>query len=129
MVKRKSGNGTIARQDLYLVVCWPYVFLWKIGISKDAKQRARQISQEKVGSWHVVARARIEFAYHIEQIILALTLLFFWPFFGGVEVRWGPLWLLLAPIVWALAILRFVIVASLLLLAFYALFWFQGAFG
>lgn len=119
---RKSGNGTIARQDLYLLVCWPYIFLYKIGISKDADDRAKQISKERHGTWHVVAVARIEFAYQIEQLLLALTIPFYWPFFGGKELRWGPLWVLFIPLYWSLFILRYLIIMSLWLGIAY-LFW------
>lgn len=120
--KRKSGNGTIARQELYLLVNWPYVFIYKIGIGKDAKARARDKSRDHPGTYHCVAAARIEFAYQIEQLLLALTLPFFWPFFGGKEIRWGPLWLLLMPVYWLLILLRELVILALMLCASY-LYW------
>lgn len=120
--KRKSGNGTIARQDLYLMVNWPYFFIFKIGISRDAKHRSRQVSAKHPGTYYCVAVARIEFAYQVEQLLLSLTSLFYWPFFGGKEQRWGLLWVLIAPLIWLLVLLRYLIIMAMILLVFY-IYW------
>ena len=123
--KRKSGNGTTAKQDLYLLVCKQYPVLFKIGISKDATERAKDISREKVGTWVAVTVIRTEFAYQIEQFLLTATIFFYWPFFGGKEMRWGPLWLLLVPVYWLIFIIRYLIIMAFWFGLGYAFWWFH----
>lgn len=66
-VKRKSGNGTAARQWLYLYVNIPLVILFKIGISGNYKRRAKQVSKKGFGQTVPVFAVRIPFAFQCEQ--------------------------------------------------------------
>ncbi len=72
----KSGNGTIATQDLYLLVNIPFIWIVKIGISGDGKKRARDIDKSAIGIDVLVCKLRFPFAYHTEQLIHSACRLF-----------------------------------------------------
>ncbi|MBK8564797.1 MAG: GIY-YIG nuclease family protein [Saprospiraceae bacterium] len=103
--KRKSGNGTAARQWLYLYINVPFIFLFKIGISGNYKRRAKQVSQKGFGRTIPVFAVRVPFAFQCEQAMHR--------FFGLFNIRYGgskewylfpvvPLAILVMVFVWAL---------------------------
>jgi hypothetical protein len=71
--RRRSGNGTSAAQDLYVMVNLPFLWVWKIGVSRDARDRARQVSKNIPGWMVTVAAVRLRWAYAIEQWLLNAT--------------------------------------------------------
>ncbi len=82
---RKSGNGTSARQWLYLYVNIPLIFLFKIGISGNYKRRARQVSKKGIGQTIPVFAVRIPFAFQCEQALHRLFRLFNIKYGGSKE--------------------------------------------
>jgi hypothetical protein len=71
--RRRSGNGTRAAQDLYIMINLPFLWVWKIGVSRNAEDRARQVSKNVPGWMFTVAAVRLRWAYAIEQRLLAAT--------------------------------------------------------
>ena len=89
----------------------PFVWAWKIGISKDAYKRALQNSRNVPGVYVTVAVVRIAYAYHLEQMILKGTA---WAKTsvlgkGGREVRLFVVGIPAALFVWALIICKWLI--------------------
>jgi hypothetical protein len=71
--RRRSGNGVSSAQDLYIMVNLPFLWVWKIGISRNAADRARQVSKNVPGWMVTVAAVRLRHAYAIEQFLLRVT--------------------------------------------------------
>lgn len=71
--RRRSGNGTRAAQDLYIMINLPFLWVWKIGVSRNAEDRARQVSKNIPGWMFTVAAVRLRWAYAIEQWLLSVT--------------------------------------------------------
>ena len=117
--KRRSGNGTAAAQDLYCLINLPFFWVWKIGISKDAKNRAQDLSLETRGYWLPIAWVRIFFAYQIEQRLLSITSWAHAPFDGLTETRY----IIVGPFLWLsvmiLAIIKYALPFILLLTIIY----------
>lgn len=67
--KKKSGNGTSAKQDLYILVNVPYVWVAKVGISGNAAKRKKEIDKSAKGKDLVLVKFRIHYAYQVEQFI------------------------------------------------------------
>jgi hypothetical protein len=102
---RKSGNGTAARQWLYLYVNVPLVFLFKIGISGNYKRRAKQVANKGFGHTVPVFAVRVPFAFQCEQAMHRFFRLFNIRYGGSRE--WylfpvAPLAILVMVFVWAL---------------------------
>lgn len=68
-MRRKSGNGTASPQWIYLMVCFPTVFLWKVGISGKVGRRARQVSDKVFGIAVPVFAVWVPYAWHLEQFM------------------------------------------------------------
>lgn len=51
----------------------PFLWVWKIGISRNAEDRARQVSRKIPGRMFTVAAVRLRQAYAIEQFLLRVT--------------------------------------------------------
>lgn len=65
--RRKSGNGVSSRQWLYVLGNFPYFWIVKIGISKCAKTRLRQIDKSAKGIDFILFKIKIRWAYQAEQ--------------------------------------------------------------
>lgn len=72
-MKRKTGNGTRARQYLYIMLNLPFFWKWKIGISGNAQTRAKSITNIVPGRMVIVFAARVYNAYAFEQFLLRIT--------------------------------------------------------
>lgn len=66
---RRTGNGTNARQWLYVLINIPMIWIVKIGITGNLSKRIRQIDRSAIG-WDVpIFAVKIRFAYAVEQSI------------------------------------------------------------
>lgn len=65
--KRRSGNGTNARQWLYVLWNFPFVWVVKIGIAGDMKTRRRQVNRSNIGLDFPIWGLPIHYAYPLEQ--------------------------------------------------------------
>lgn len=66
---KRSGNGTIAKQYLYVFWNLPYFWVVKVGIGGNVKRRLRQVDKENKGVDFLVFALRIPFAYQVEQFV------------------------------------------------------------
>lgn len=69
MRKRKTGNGTAAKQWLYIFWNIPFIWVVKIGISGNVKRRRHQVGKTSPGFDIPVWYIPIFFAYQIEQAL------------------------------------------------------------
>lgn len=72
-MKRRTGNGTRNRQYLYIMLNFPFVWKWKIGITGNIKTRCASISKIVPGRMVVVFAANVYNAYSFEQFLLHIT--------------------------------------------------------
>lgn len=72
-MRKRSGNGTSAKQWLYLLINLPNFYLCKVGITGNLKNRLRSINDEAFGYTFPVFCFRVHFAYQIEQAILNVS--------------------------------------------------------
>ncbi len=72
-MKRRTGNGTRNRQYLYIMLNFPFVWKWKIGITGDIKTRCASISKIVPGRMVVIFAANVYNAYSFEQFLLHIT--------------------------------------------------------
>jgi hypothetical protein len=111
---QKSGNGTHARQWLYLYVNVPFLVLVKIGISGDYKRRAREVNKAAFGWTIPVFAVKIPFAWQCEQAMHRLFCCFNISYGGSRE--WflfpvAPVAIALMALAWALEWVFWVLVA------------------
>lgn len=102
--RRKSGNGTSASQHLYVMVNLPFVWAWKVGVSKSATRRAWELSRKLPGIMIPVAWVAMPFAYQHEQFLLRITKKARTQIFGqgGKELRHALVGVFLMLWVWVL---------------------------
>jgi hypothetical protein len=81
-------NNTPQKQWLYVMVNFPMLFLCKVGISKDAERRAKDVSKSIPGRAIILFAGRIYFAYQIEQALHKLGKEFNVPFVGSGKTEW-----------------------------------------
>jgi len=70
------------------MVNFPMLFLCKVGISKDAERRAKDVSKGIPGRAVILFAGRIYFAYQIEQTLHRLGKAFNVPFVGSGKTEW-----------------------------------------
>lgn len=69
MSRRRSGNGTSARQWLYVFWNIPFIWIVKVGIAGSVKKRHSQVDRSAPG-WDIpIWYIKIPFAYQLEQFI------------------------------------------------------------
>lgn len=100
----RTGNGTWVRQKLYCMINFPFIWIWKIGITgRPILERSKQVTNS-VG-WGIfipIAWVNMIGAYQLEQYLLRKTKKFRVTMFGrgGKELRFifpgVLLWLLIA---------------------------------
>lgn len=66
-MKRRTGNGTSAKQWLYVFWNFPFIWVVKIGISGNVKYRRKRVSESSPGFDVPIWFVRIPFAYQVEQ--------------------------------------------------------------
>jgi hypothetical protein len=66
--KRRTGNGTAARQWLYVLWNFPFIWTVKIGITGDLARRVRQVDESAPGWDFPIWAVKIPFAYQVEQL-------------------------------------------------------------
>lgn len=117
-------NGTASKQWLYVFVNFPMLFLCKVGISKDAERRARDVSKSIPGRAVILFAGKVWFAYPIEQAIHRAGKALNVPFMGSGKTEWFwlPVGLITIFIILILLILEYA--AYLLVVALVA--WFIG---
>jgi len=89
---------------LYLMVHWPFVWWWKIGItSKTAAARAKALDRAMIGRPYRVWAAFVPGAYHVEQLLHRE--------FKGSNIVWYRgdgrtewFWFWVAPFAWAVMV-------------------------
>lgn len=108
--QRKSGNGTSQSQHLYSMVNFPFIFAWKVGISKNTIKRAKQLTNKYPGLFIPVCWIKMPFAYQHEQFILNLTKRFKVTIWGkgGREIRFIFPGLLIAVWIYFLLALKYI---------------------
>lgn len=116
--KPKSGNHTNATQDLYCLVNFPLIFIWKIGIGASAINRAKEINDLDgvVGYFIPIVWAKVPYAYPIEQFSLKLAVM---PprkvdpiiFFGLTETRFIIPGIIFPVIVLLVLLIKYLILA------------------
>lgn len=101
-MKRRTGNGTINAQWLYIFVNFPLLILVKIGISGNVGKRRKQVSDKVFGVAIPVWAVYIPFAYSTEQ---AMHGLFSW---GNIRLNgFGKEWFILPVLPFAWIIINF----------------------
>lgn len=66
-MKRRSGNGTAAKQFLYVFWNIPFVWVVKIGIAGDVAKRMKGVNKTSPGIDIPIWFIPIPFAYQLEQ--------------------------------------------------------------
>lgn len=67
--RRRSGNGTTARQWLYILANFPFIWIVKVGIAGDVTKREKQIDKSAKGWDFCIFKIKILFAYQVEQFV------------------------------------------------------------
>lgn len=118
----KSGNGTAARQWIYVLWNFPYVWVTKIGITGYPDMRLRDIDRTSPGWDFRLFHVRTFGAYQLEQFLHAI----FYPFkvrFRGSGHTERFLSLVIPPalliiIIWV-TIERLVLLSPVIILAYF----------
>lgn len=86
--RRTSGNGTNARQWLYLFWNIPCIWMCKIGIGGNYQRRSKEVSRTVFGVAVPVFAVKILFAYKIEKALHRTFRVFNIPFHGSGKEEW-----------------------------------------
>lgn len=116
----KTGNGTVNKQFIYVLIHIPFFALQKIGITGNMRARLKEINETTFGYCLPLFFGRVFAAYYLEQLLLGLT----WPLKWQLNGSGGSEWRLFGII--ALPIIVFAWLLDRLFLFFVALFlaWF-----
>lgn len=105
----------LKRQRIYIFGNWPYLFLIKIGISKNVLLRKQNVSKTGRGRAFVILSLSVPFARRVEQFlhILCKPLNIRWAGSGKTEWFFALAIVLALPILVLVALLEFVVLAVL----------------
>lgn len=107
-MKRRTGNGTNASQDLYLLVYLPIPLFVKVGISGNVWQRVGFISESLPGFVVPLLYVRTPYAWTLEQWLHSCLSWLSVPFFGSGRTEWFflPAVLFVAPLLLLLIVVK-----------------------
>lgn len=69
---RRSGNGTWARQYIYVLWNFPFIWITKIGITGWEKYRIKSIDRQAPGWDFYLFKTQVFGAYYLEQLLHAI---------------------------------------------------------